>query len=262
MRIRLFYYTCLPHQYFSTMQDSTAYHDIKMKTYLEIEATQRLEDTATNLRDRLLIRILRRLGCRISEALALEVKDIDFARGMVTIEHLKSRIQLSCPKCNAKLGKSHSFCPRCGAKVKEAVAKEQEHLRMRTLPLDRDTLEMLKDYIKRGGPVRQGSKRLLFGINRHRAWQIVKECGERAGLPKLVNPETGRVHNVSPHRLRDAFAVHAIKLDNSGDGLRLLQEHLGHVSFNTTAKYRKVAGDELKEWYNKLWDKGVKPSGA
>ena len=26
-------------------------------------------------------------------------------------------------------------------------------------------------------------------------------------------------------------------------------------SFNTTAKYRKVAGEELKEWYNKLWEK-------
>lgn len=37
--------------------------------------------------------------------------------------------------------------------------------------------------------------------------------------------------------LRDAFSVHAMKLDDSGDALRLLQEHLGHASFNTTAKY-------------------------
>jgi integrase/recombinase XerD len=53
-----------------------------------------------------------------------------------------------------------------------------------------------------------------------------------------------------------------MKLDDSGDGLRLLQEHLGHVSFNTTAKYRKVAGDELKEWYDRLWKKEVKPGGS
>ena len=25
--------------------------------------------------------------------------------------------------------------------------------------------------------------------------------------------------------------------------------------FNTTAKYRKVAGEELKSWYEKLWEK-------
>ena len=231
------------------------------KAYLEPEEIQRLEGAAEYARDRLLVRLLFHLGCRISEALALEVKDIDFAGGMVTILHLKSRTRLACPQCSTRLGKTHSFCPKCGVKVEEAVAKEQEHRRMRTLPLDMDTLAMLKDYIKRGGPVDKKGKRLIFGINRHRAWQIVKECAERAKLPKLVNPDTGRVHNVSPHRLRDAFATHAIKLDDSGDGLRLLQEHLGHVSFNTTAKYRKVAGEELKGWYDRLWKKEVKPDG-
>ncbi len=223
------------------------------KAYLEIHEVQKLEQVATYLRDKLLIRLLFHLGCRISEALALEVKDIDFDTGTVTIQHLKLRIKLVCNQCGARLGKSHSFCPKCGAPVKEAVAKEQEHRRMRTLPLDDGTLKMLRDYVKRGGPVKQGTSTFLFGISRHRAWQIVKQCAERARLPKLVNPDTGRARNVSPHRLRDAFATHAIKLDDSGDGLRLLQEHLGHASFNTTAKYRKVAGEELKDWYSKLW---------
>jgi len=232
------------------------------RVYLEPDEIARLEESATNLRDCLLIRLLFRLGCRVSEALGLEVKDIDFTQGMVTIEHLKSRIKLACPMCGARLGKSHAYCPKCGVKVEEAVAKEQEHRRMRTLPLDGDTLEMLKDYIRRGGPVIRNGKKLLFGINRHRAWQIVGTCAERARLPKLVNAETGKVHNISPHRLRDAFAVHAVKLDDSGDGLRMLQEHLGHASFNTTARYRKVASVELKEWYDKLWQKEVKPDGA
>jgi integrase/recombinase XerD len=128
-----------------------------------------------------------------------------------------------------------------------------EHRRVRTLPLDGDTLQMLQDYIHRGGAVRRSDKTLIFGINRHRAWQIVRECAEKAGLPRLANPETGKVHNVSPHKLRDAFAVHAVKVNDSGDGLRLLQEHLGHQSFNTTAKYRKVSGEEHREWYHKLW---------
>jgi integrase/recombinase XerD len=47
-----------------------------------------------------------------------------------------------------------------------------------------------------------------------------------------------------------------VKLDDSGDGLRFLQEHLEHASFNSTAKYRKVAGQEHREWYQKLWEKG------
>jgi integrase/recombinase XerD len=230
---------------------------IMAKAYLEPNEIEQLESAAIYLRDKLLIRLLFHLGCRISEALGLEVKDIDFTRSTVTVEHLKSRIKLACPMCGARLGKSHTFCPKCGMKIKEAVAKEQEHRRMRTLPLDQNTLEMLKNYIKRGGPVTRNGKELLFGINRHRAWQIVGACAEIAGLPKLVNTETGKVHNVSPHRLRDAFAVHAVKLDDSGDGLRLLQEHLGHQSFNTTAKYRKVSGKEHRDWYQKLWSKDV-----
>ena len=212
-----------------------------------------LEEAASTVRDKLLIRILWRLGCRISEALALEVKDIDFVRGTATIEHLKLRLELACPQCRARLGKSHTFCPACGVKVEKAVSGEKEHRRVRTLPLDRDTLGMLRDYIRRGGPVSRDGKKLIFGINRHRAWQIVRECAEKAGLPPLVNPETGRKRGVSPHRLRDAFAVHAVKVDDSGDGLRLLQEHLGHASFNTTAKYRKVSGREHRDWYKKLW---------
>lgn len=112
---------------------------------------------------------------------------------------------------------------------------------------------MLKEYIGRGGPVVQGGKTLLFGVNRFRAWGIIKECAEKAGLPRLVKPETGRTHNVSPHRLRDAYAVHAVKVDDSGDGLRMLQEHLGHQSITTTMRYSKVSGDEHKAWYAQLW---------
>lgn len=224
-----------------------------MKTYLELEEVNQLERAADCLRDRLLIRFLFHLGCRVSEALGVRVEDIDFEQGMVTIVHLKSSMRLSCRNCGARLGQRHRFCPICGEKVLDTRCEEHERRRIRALPVDHDTLEMLADYVRRGGPIRKGGQQLVFGINRHRAWQIVSQCARKADLPKLVNPETGRVHKVSPHKLRDAFAVHAVKLDDSGDGLRLLQEHLGHASFNTTAKYRKVSGAEHRDWYEKLW---------
>ena len=224
------------------------------RAYLEAEEVYKLERAATNLRDRLLIRVLSHLGCRISEALGIKVEDIDMVNHTVSIQHLKARIQLSCPCCDARLGKSHTFCPRCGEKVEEAIAREREHRRLRTLPIDSETIGMLKEYISRGGPMLKNDTRLIFGINRHRAWHIIRECAERASLPKLLNPETGQIHGVSPHRLRDSFTIRAIKVNDSGDGLRLLQEHLGHQSITTTMKYRKVAGNELKTWYGKLWE--------
>jgi len=226
------------------------------KAYLEPMEIEKLEGAAEYLRDKLLIRLLFHLGCRISEALGITVGDIDFGHGTVTIQHLKARITLSCPGCEARLSKSHRFCPGCGLEVEKAIAQEKEHQRLRTLPVDEATLALLKEYIKRDGPVSRKGKKLLFDVSRHRAWQIVKDCAHRARLPRLLNQETGKVHNVSPHRLRDAFAVHAVKLDDSGDGLRMLQEHLGHRSITTTMRYRKVSGEEQKEWYERLWQGG------
>jgi len=226
-----------------------------MKAYVEPEEVAQMEKAASNLRDKLLVRTLFHLGCRVTEALGLAVEDIDFNRALLTIKHLKKRLKLSCAGCGQRLGRYHAFCPVCGNKVVKAQTEEQEHRRQRVLPVDKETLKMLKEYIRRGGPVLRNGRKLIFGVNRHRAWQIVKECADKAGLPKLINPETGRMHNVSPHKLRDAFAVMAVKHNDSGDGLRMLQEHLGHQSFNTTAKYRKVSGKEHHDWYQKLWKK-------
>ena len=224
------------------------------KTYLEPEEVEQLEKAATCLRDKLLIRLPGRLGCRISEALGVAVDDIDFKRRTVTIEHLKARIQLLCPNCGRRMAKDYVLCPRCGQKVEKLIEKEVERRKTRTLPVDKETLSMLKYFIQHGGPVPANGKQLLFSIKRKRAWMIYQECAARAGLTQLLrNPETGKDHHVSPHKLRDAFAIHAVKVNDSGDGLRLLQEHLGHASITTTMKYRKVAGEEHKSWYDELW---------
>ena len=226
-----------------------------MQSYLTPGQVTIVEEHADNQRDRLLIRVLFHVGCRVSEALAIEVGHVDFTGRTITIPHLKSRLRLSCPNCRYSLARRHTFCPGCGTKIGDTVAEEEKRRRIRTLPVDDETLTLLREYINRGGPVSKNGKILIFSINRHRAWQIVKECAERAGLPKLVNPETGKVHNISPHRFRDALAVEAIKTDDSGNGLRLLQEHLGHQSINTTMKYRKIASEEHRDWYDKLWQR-------
>ena len=234
------------------------------KAYLEPGEVELLERNALayNPRKRkwepylmyqLLIRLLFRLGGRVSEVLGIGVDNIDFRQKRITIQHLKTRLKLSCPDCGASLSRAAHFCPACGVKVEKAVQQAAEHRRQRTLPIDDETLEMLKDYIERGGPVSVNGRQLLFGISRGHAWHIVRQCAERAGLGNLVNPETGELRGISPHVLRDAFAVNAVKRDDSIDALRLLQEMLGHKSIETTMRYRKVAGEELEKWYERLW---------
>ena len=90
-----------------------------MKAYLEPNEIILLEKAATNLRDKLLIRLLFHLGCRISEALAVQVKDIDFTSGTITILHLKHRVRLTCPKCGASMALGHRYCPKCGVDIDE-----------------------------------------------------------------------------------------------------------------------------------------------
>jgi integrase/recombinase XerD len=225
-----------------------------MKAYLDPEDLKALEDEANTPRDRLLIRLLFHAGCRVSEALLLSSEDIDAASGTITIHHLRRRVTVSCPRCKATLARKHTFCPRCGKKPDKALRATIEKHRKRTIPVDPKTMSLLVDRANQVISLSGKDRALIFGINRHRAWQIVRGSADRAGFPKLINVETGKVRGVSPHRLRDAFAVNAIKHDDSGDGLRLLQEHLGHQNFNTTAKYRKISGEEQQRWYSSLWE--------
>lgn len=218
------------------------------KTYIEPEEVSKLEAAVNNLRDRIMIRLIFMLGCRVTEALGINVpRDIDFSTGLITIKHLKTRIQRSCPSCGTRLSKKAVFCPGCGDKVTDAVQRAMENNRQRQIPVDRATLEMLKEYIERDhtrGP--------LFKIGRTQAFLIIKNASIKAGLGRLVNPATGKEHYVGPHKLRDAFAIMAVKEDDSMDSIRSLQEQLGHASIATTMKYRKVAGEEQRKWYDRL----------
>ena len=156
------------------------------KVFLDITQVDQLEMAATNLRDRLLVRLLFRLGCRVSEALGLRVDDISFVDATITIQHLKTRIRRLCSRCEAQIGSNHSFCPGCGSRIKDPESRPHERRRMRALPVDGDTLQMLRDFIDRGGPVMKNGGLLLFGITRFRVQE-----GGRTGASGVVRQALG-----------------------------------------------------------------------
>lgn len=124
------------------------------------------------------------------------------------------------------------------------------------VPVDQDTLQLIQAFAAGAKLVTVDGRTPLFNIKRIRAWQIFVEAAMRAGLPQILNPDSGITHNVSPHKLRDAFAVQAIKTDNTTDGARLLQEQLGHQNIATTMHYRKVSGQDLQAWHEKVVKEG------
>jgi integrase/recombinase XerD len=198
-----------------------------------------LIDAANNPRDKALVALLARDGVRISEAIHVKESDVDFTKGTLSIVHLKERLKSKCPGCGAILGKRHIFCPVCGNKVDQAIREKVERRHQRTIPIDNDTLALIKKYLKWRrqfsycGP-------FLFPITRQRGWQLIERIGRRAGIPGL-----------HPHSLRHLLAT---TWAAKGLDVKKLQLMLGHASIATTMEYVDSNFEQLKAEYEKLWE--------
>lgn len=64
--------------------------------------------------------------------------------------------------------------------------------------------------------------------------RLIKKTGERVGISK----------EITPHKLRHAFATHLLE---GGENIRKIQELLGHSNLSTTQIYTRVSMAELKK---------------
>jgi integrase/recombinase XerD len=215
----------------SPIRDSEGYPEFT-------EVYKKLIGAAMNPRNKAFVAVLARGAIRISEATQLKESDIDFSRGTLTIVHLKERLKLKCPNCGEILGKRHIFCPGCGNKVDQATREKVEQQRQRMIPVDRDTLQLLDEYLKwrRRFPYRGP---LVFPFTRQRGWQLVERIGRRAGIKGL-----------HPHSLRHLLATTWVA---KGLDVKKLQILLGHASIATTMEYVDSNFEQLRSEYDKLW---------
>lgn len=129
-------------------------------------------DTPLTLRNRALLELLYSTGSRISEAVGLDVDDID--------THARSVL------LRGKGGKQ------------------------RLVPVGRPAVQALEAYLVRGRPdlARKGRGTPAIFLNarggrlsRQSAWQVLQDAAERAGISS----------GVSPHMLRHSFATHLLE---------------------------------------------------
>lgn len=161
-------------------------------------------------RDRALLETLYATGIRISEAVGLDVGDLDLDDGLLRVVGKGDKERV------VPVGRSARVA------LTTYLARGRLALRSRAArPSERDAVFLNA----RGGR-----------ISRQACWAIVRRAGERAGI---------RDH-LSPHVLRHSCATHM--LDRGAD-LRVLQELLGHATISTTQVYTKVSPERLRAVY-------------
>ncbi len=158
--------------------------------YLTPEEVYQMAEAASGSRngerDKLLILLLFETGLRVSEALSLTPRSIGQHEGK--------------PIIYLKRGK--------GKKPRMVACPEELAHRIRSYAYSKEV----------------GIDDRIFPINRKRAWQIVKEAGDKAGLQKRV----------CPHLLRHSDAIERLRQTGNPKALQL---HLGHSSALMTMRY-------------------------
>ena len=150
-------------------------------------------------------------GIRISEAVGLDLEDLDLEDGLLRV-----------------LGKGD---------------KE------RVVPVGRTASAAIVAYLREGRlALRNARSRRVTDtdavflnargtrLSRQACWTIVRGAGARVGLQEQL----------SPHVLRHSCATHM--LDHGAD-LRIVQELLGHATISTTQVYTKVSPERLRAVY-------------
>jgi integrase/recombinase XerD len=170
-------------------------------------------DTEVGVRDAALLELLYGTGLRISEAVALDVDDVE------------------------RLARASANEPAPALRVLGKGAKE------RIVPVGSYARRALDAYLVRGRPVLvargRGTPALFVNarggrLSRQSAWAVLRSIAEKAGITA----------EVSPHTLRHSYATHLL---DGGADIRVVQELLGHASVTTTQIYTLVTIDHLRE---------------
>ena len=172
--------------------------------------------TPTGVRDRAVLELLYATGCRCSEVVGLDMKDIDFSDGTAKVlgKGSKERMVFFGSKARkaltAYLPLRQSWRAGGGRRGPGGVGADEPLL-----------------CNQRGGRLSDRSVRRMVGV-------YVRKAAIQAG--------------VTPHALRHSFATHLL---DQGADLRDIQELLGHASLRTTQRYTHVSSAKLMEIYDK-----------
>jgi integrase/recombinase XerD len=169
------------------------------------------------LRDRALLELLYGTGARISEAVGLDVDDLQLL-AQARPAGMPPTVRLSGKGGKERLVPVGSFARQA---IEAYLVRARPAL---AAAAGRVTASPALFLNARGGR-----------LTRQGAWGTLRAAAGRAGIAE-----------VSPHVLRHSFATHLL---DGGADVRVVQELLGHASVMTTQVYTLVTVDKLREVY-------------
>jgi integrase/recombinase XerD len=161
------------------------------------------KDTPRGLRDRAILEMLYATGARVSELVGMDVGDLDSSSGQVKVT-----------------GKGD---------------------KQRILPLHREALTRVADYLRAGRPALKPSP-MESALFLNRSGTRLTDGGVRRMLAGHLRT-LGVVSGITPHTLRHTFATHLLE---AGADLRSVQDLLGHVALSTTQIYTHLGVQRLQ----------------
>lgn len=181
--------------------------------YLTLEEVDQLlkipDKSIRGMRDSAILELLYATGIRVNEIISANVEDVNLRIGFFT-------------------------CPG-------------EHGKARIIPMGRPARKAVEEYIFDARDMLlkdKKSENALFvnyhgqRMTRQGLWKILKEYATQAGIS----------NKLTPHILRNSFAVHMIQ---NGADLKSLQDLLGHEDISATQIYLTVTKNRIKDVYDK-----------
>lgn len=175
----------------------------------EIESLLALPDASvTGIRDRAILEIMYATGMRVNELIQADTADINTVLGFISFDG--------------------------------------SHGKARIVPMGRPARQAVETYIREARPQlikdREDSGVLFLNyygqpLTRQGLWKIISGYGEKAGF------ENG----LTPHILRNSFAVHMIQ---NGADIKSLQELMGHEDITAMQIYMNIRKNRIKDVYD------------
>jgi integrase/recombinase XerD len=181
--------------------------------YLSVEEVEHLlsipDEHAKGRRDKAILELMYATGIRVNELVATDVEDVNLRIGFYT--------------CNGEAGKARII--PIGRPARKAVEYYIFNVRDKLLKENVDEKALF---------VNMGGKRMT----RQGLWKLLKTYGDKAGLGDRL----------TPHTLRNSFAVHMLQ---NGADLKSLQELMGHEDISATQIYLSVTKNRIKDVYDR-----------